>query len=111
MLAPYLGSFVGGNKRAWVRRYLQVSKFSAFSRRERGTVGSKATRRTRKLPRDRGYGNCERCGVGVAAGCAARCPSSEAEMYGHNTPGIAQVSVLGSSEASAPQRFKCISIM
>ena len=41
--------------------------------------------------------------MGVAAGCAARCPSSEAEMYGYNTQGIAQVSAL--------QRFKCISIM
>ena len=49
--------------------------------------------------------------MGVAAGCAARCPSSESEMYGYNTQGIAQVSALGSSEASAPQRFKCISIM
>ena len=49
--------------------------------------------------------------MGVAAGYAARCPSSEAEMYGYNTQGIAQVSTLGSSEASAPQRFKCISIM
>ena len=49
--------------------------------------------------------------MGVAAECAARCPSSEAEMYGYNTPGIAQVSALGSSEASAPQRFKCISLM
>ena len=28
-------------------------------------------------------------------------------MYGYNTQGIAQVSALGSSEASAPQRFKC----
>ena len=111
MLAPYLGSFVGGSKRAWVRSYLQASKYSVFSRRERATLGSKAARRTRKLPRDRGYGNCERCGVGVAAGCAARCPSSESEMYGYNTQGIAQVSALGSSEASAPQRFKCISIM
>ena len=46
--------------------------------------------------------------MGVAAGCA---PFSEAEMYGYNTLGIAQVSALGSSEASAPQRFKCISIM
>ena len=105
MLAPYLGSFVGG-KSAWVRSYLQASKFSAFPRRERATVGSKAARRTRKLPRDRGYGNCERCGVGVAAGCADRCSSSEAEMYSYNTQGIAQVSALGSSEASAPQRFK-----
>ena len=49
--------------------------------------------------------------MGVVAGGAARCPSSEAEMYGSNTLGIAQVSALGSSEASAPQRFKCISIM
>ena len=49
--------------------------------------------------------------MGVAAGCAARCASSEAEMYGYNTQGIAQVSALGSLEASAPQRFKCISIM
>ena len=49
--------------------------------------------------------------MGVAAGCTARCPSSEAEMYGYNTQGIAQVSALGSSEASAPQRFKCISTM
>ena len=80
MLAAYLGSFVGRNKSAWVRSYLQASNFSAFPRRERATVGWKAARRTRKLPRDRGYGNCERYGVGVAAGCAARCPSSEAEM-------------------------------
>ena len=29
----------------------------------------------------------------------------------YNTQGIAQVSALGSSEAYAPQRFKCISIM
>ena len=106
MLAPYLGSFVGGNKSAWVRSYLQASKFSVFPRRERATVGSKAARRTRKLPRDRGYGNCERCGVGVAAGWAARCPSSETEMYGYNTLGIAQVSALGSSEASALQRLR-----
>ena len=49
--------------------------------------------------------------MGVAAGCTARCPSSEAEMYGYNTQGIAQVSALGSSEVSAPQRFKCISTM
>ena len=49
--------------------------------------------------------------MGVVAGGAARCPSSEAEMYGCNTLGIAQVSALGSSEASAPQGFKCISIM
>ena len=49
--------------------------------------------------------------MGVAAGCAARRPSSETEMYGYNTQGIAQVSALGSSEASAPQRFKCINIM
>ena len=49
--------------------------------------------------------------MGMAAGYAARCPSSETEMYGYNTQGIAQVSALGSSEASAPQRFKCISIM
>ena len=41
--------------------------------------------------------------MGVAAGCGARCPSSETEMYGYNRQGIAQV--------SAPQRFKCISIM
>ena len=46
--------------------------------------------------------------MGVVAGGAARCPSSDAEMYGSNTPGIAQVSALGSSEVSAPQRFKCI---
>ena len=32
-------------------------------------------------------------------------------MYGYNTQGITQVSALGSSEASAPQRFKFISIM
>ena len=32
-------------------------------------------------------------------------------MYGCNTQGIAQVSALGSSEASAPQGLKCISIM
>ena len=49
--------------------------------------------------------------MGVVAGGAARCPSSEAEMYGSNTPGTAQVSALRSSEASAPQGFKCISIM
>ena len=49
--------------------------------------------------------------MGVAAGCAAKCPSSEAEIYGCNTQGIAQVSALGSSEASAPQGFKCISII
>ena len=49
--------------------------------------------------------------MGVAAGYVVRCPSSEAEMYGCNTLGIAQVSALGSSEASAPQRFKCISKM
>ena len=49
--------------------------------------------------------------MGVAAGCTARCPSSEAQMYGSNTLGIAQVSALGSSEASALQRFKCISIV
>ena len=115
MLVPYLGSFVGGNQSAWVRSYLQASKYSAFPRRERATVGSKAVRwygilclkipkLFRKLPRDdRGYGNYGRRGVGVAAGSAARCPSSEAE-------GIAQVSALGSSEASAPQRFN-ISIM
>ena len=110
MLAAYLGSFVGGNKSAWIGNYLQASKYSAFGR-ARATVGSKAARRTRKLPRDRGYCNCERYGVGVAAGCAARGPSSEAEMYGYNTQWIAQVSALGSSEASAPQRFKCISII
>ena len=34
---------------------------------------------------------CERCGVGVVAGGAARCPSSEAQMYGSNRLGIAQV--------------------
>ena len=50
-------------------------------------------------------------GVGVVAGGAARCPSSEAEMYGSDKLGIAQMSALGSSEASAPQGFKCISIM
>ena len=49
--------------------------------------------------------------MGVAAGCAAKYPSSEAEMYGYNTQGFAQVSALGSSEASAPQRFKCIGII
>ena len=49
--------------------------------------------------------------MGVAAGCAVRCPSSEAEVYRYNTQDIAQVSALGSSEASALQRFKCISIM
>ena len=53
----------------------------------------------------------ERCGVGVVAGGVARCPFSEAEMYGSNTLGIAQVSALGSSEASALRGFKCISIM
>ena len=99
---------MGGNKSAWVRSYLQASKFSAFPRRERATVGSKAARWTSKLPRDRGYGNCKRYGVGVAAGCAA---SSEAEMYGYNTLAIEQVSALGSAEASALQRFICISIM
>ena len=71
MLVPYLGSFGGGNKSAWVQSYLQALKFSVFPRRKRATVGSKAARRTRKMPRDRGYGNCERYGVGVAAGCAA----------------------------------------
>ena len=80
---------MGGNKSAWVQSYLQASKFSAFPRRERATVGSKAARRTRKLPHDRGYGNCERCGVSVAAGGAARCPSSEAEMYSYKYAGIA----------------------
>ena len=49
--------------------------------------------------------------MGVAAACAAKCTSSEAEMYGYNTLGIAEVSALGSSEASAPHRFKYISIM
>ena len=49
--------------------------------------------------------------MGVAAGCGARCPSLETEMYGYNRQGIAQVSALGSLEASAPQRFKCISII
>ena len=49
--------------------------------------------------------------MGVVAGGVAKCPSSETEMYGSNTLGIAQVSALGSLEASAPQRFKCISIM
>ena len=49
--------------------------------------------------------------VGVVAGGAARCLSSETEMYGSNTPGIVQVSALGSSEVSTPQRFKCVSIM
>ena len=43
--------------------------------------------------------------MGVAAGWAARCPSSETEMYGYNTLGIAQVSALGSSEASALQKY------
>ena len=33
------------------------------------------------------------------------------EKYGCNTLGTAQVSALGRSEASAPHRFKCISIM
>ena len=47
----------------------------------------------------------------MVVGGAARCPSSETEMYGSNTLGIAQVSALGSLEASAPQRFKCISII
>ena len=32
-------------------------------------------------------------------------------MYGYNTQGTAQVSALGCSEASASQRFKCITIM
>ena len=32
-------------------------------------------------------------------------------MYDSNSLGIAQVSALWSSEASAPQRFKCVSIM
>ena len=49
--------------------------------------------------------------MGVVAGGAARRPSSEAQMYGFNTLGIAQVSALGRPEASVPQRFKCISIM
>ena len=49
--------------------------------------------------------------MGVVAGSVARCRSSEAEMYGCNTLGIAQVSALGSSEVSAPQGFKCIGIM
>ena len=49
--------------------------------------------------------------MGVAVECAARCLSSEAEIYGYNMQGITQVSALGSLEASAPQRFKCISIM
>ena len=49
--------------------------------------------------------------MGVVAGGAARCPSSEAETYDCNALGNAQVSTLGSSEASALQRFKCISIM
>ena len=40
---------------------------------------------------------------GVVAGGAARCSTLEAEMYGYNTLGIAQVSAVGSSEASAPQ--------
>ena len=47
----------------------------------------------------------------MAAGCTARFQSSKAQMYGYNTQGIAQVFALGNSEASAPQRFKCISIM
>ena len=104
---------MGGNKSAWVRSYLQASKYSSF-RRERVTVGSKAARQTRKLPRDRGSGNLREvwcgCGRGVR-GHTARCPSSEAEIYDYNTQGIAQVSALESSEASAPQMFKCISIM
>ena len=49
--------------------------------------------------------------MGVVVGGAARCPSSEAEMHGSNTLGITRVSALGSSEASAPQGLKCISIM
>ena len=49
--------------------------------------------------------------MGVVVGGAARYPSLEAEMYVSNTLGIAQVSALGSSEASAPQGFKGISIM
>ena len=53
----------------------------------------------------------EKCGVGMVSEGAARCPSLKAEMYGCNTQVIAQVSALGSSKASAPQRFKCISIM
>ena len=40
-VSPYLGSFMGGNKSAWVRSYLQASKFSTIPRRERATVGSK----------------------------------------------------------------------
>ena len=47
----------------------------------------------------------------MVAGGAARCPSSEAEMYGSNTLANVQVFALRSLEASAPQRFKCISIM
>ena len=38
----------------------------------------------------------------MVAGGAARCPSSETEMYGSNTLGIAQVSAIGNLEASAP---------
>ena len=78
---------------------------------QRGSLGARPFSRKLRACGSRMPINCERCGVGVVAGGAARCPSSEAEMYGCNTQGTAQVSALGSSEASAPQRFKCISIM
>ena len=49
--------------------------------------------------------------MGVVGG-VARCPSLEAEMYGCKYTGVrTSVPTLGSSEASSPQRFKCISIM
>ena len=50
------------------------------------------------------------CGVGVIGGTARRL-SSEAEMYGYKYARIMPVSALGSSEASAPEWFICISIM
>ena len=53
-VSPVSRIVVGGNKSSWIRSYLQASKFSAFPRRERATVGSKVARRTRKLPRDPG---------------------------------------------------------
>ena len=49
--------------------------------------------------------------MGVVAGGAARCLFLETEYTAVNIWGMAQVSALGSSEASALQRLKCISIM
>ena len=51
---------------------------------------------------------CARGAVGVVAGGAARCPSSETEMYGSNKLGIAQVSALrsfGSVRSSEIQMY------